>query len=189
MEQSRRGANRVPTQGPGEDQAPGKALRAGQSPDGNRVPRAFDFCRLHAASIDLDGNRLGDRHMRLSFRSDRISGMDFARNVAASDTVNPCLRRTLAQKSHGSNPAASDLDLFVTRLDYFLCGTYRCELGNHRAGRKGSSHGLGGVAGCLRAHAAPGDLVRDDLARAPQTGGTERSEENYGGNGRKKLAV
>jgi hypothetical protein len=75
--------------------------------------------------------------------------MVFAGNVAPSVTINPCLRRTLAQKSQGSNPAASHLHLCVARLDYFLCGTYRCQLGNHRAGREGTSQGVGGVAGCL----------------------------------------
>ena len=48
---------------------------------------------------------------------------------------------------------------------------------------------LGGVAGCLRTHAIPGDLVRGGLAPAPQTGGTERSKKNHGRNGRKKRAV
>jgi hypothetical protein len=55
----------------------------------------------------LDGNRLVDRHLRLSVRGGRMPGMGVSRNVASSDTVNPCLRGTLAQKSHGSNPAAS----------------------------------------------------------------------------------
>ena len=30
------------------------------------------------------------------------------------------------KKSGGSNPAASGLHLFVSRLAYFMCGTYRC---------------------------------------------------------------
>src|ERR1700733_12801228 len=133
MEQRRGAASRVPAQGPGEDQAPGKALHARQPPGGNRVPRAFDFRRVLAASIDLDGTRLVDRAHRLSLRVGRMSDMVFARNVASSNTVDSCLRRTLAQKSHGSNPAASNLHLFVTRLDYFLCDTQSRKLENHRA--------------------------------------------------------
>jgi hypothetical protein len=35
--------------------------------------------------------------------------------------------------------AASHLYVFVHRLAYFLCGTYRRELANHWAGRRGSS--------------------------------------------------
>src|SRR5208282_2696604 len=124
MEQRRRAASRIRAQGPAEDQAPGTALRAGQSPVRNRVLRAFDLRRAHAASIDLDGNRLVDRHLRLSLRSGRISDMVFARNVASSDPVNPCLRGTLAQKSHRTNPAASHISLSDTRLDYFLCCSY-----------------------------------------------------------------
>src|SRR5580698_4718986 len=134
MEQRCGPASRVPAQGPAEDQAPGKALRAGQSPVGNCVPRAFDFRRVHAASIDLDGTKLVDWHLRLSYSSGRISDMVFAGNVVASDPVNPCLRGALAQKSHSANPAASHINLSVTRLDYFLCCSYRCQLGNHRAG-------------------------------------------------------
>src|SRR5271167_101916 len=95
MEQYRGAASRVPAQGPAEDQAPGPALRAWQSPDSNRVPRDSDFRPVHAASIELDGNRLGDRHLHLSVRIGRRSGMGFAANVASSDTVNPCLRGTL----------------------------------------------------------------------------------------------
>src|ERR1700683_5315470 len=64
-------------------------------------------------------------------------------------------------------------------LDYFLCGTYGCELENHWPGREGSSQGLGGVAGGLRAHTA-GDLVLGGLATASKTGRTERSKKNSG---------
>ncbi len=49
--------------------ASGPALRSWQSPDINRVPRDSDFRPVHAASIELDGNRLGDRHLRLIVRS------------------------------------------------------------------------------------------------------------------------
>jgi hypothetical protein len=166
MEQRCGPAWRVPAQGPAEDQAPGAALRARQYPDGNPVPRDADFRLVHAASIDLDGTRLGDRYLGLSVGSGGMPGMGFAANLASTDTVNPFLRRTLAQKSHGSTPAASDLHLSVTGLDYFLCGTHCCELENHRAGREGSSYGVGGGAGSLRAHAIPVALVRGGLAPA-----------------------
>src|SRR5271167_2344754 len=126
MEQYRGAGSRVPAPGPAEDQAPGPALRAWQSPDRNRVPRDSDFRPVYAAAIELDGNRLGDRHLRLSVRIGRISGMGFAGNVAPRDPDDPRVRGALAQKSGGSNPAASDLHLCVSRLDYFLCGTYRC---------------------------------------------------------------
>src|ERR1700693_224394 len=107
MEQRRGAASRVPAQGPAEDQAPGPALRAWQYPDGIRVLRDAVFRPVHAASIELDGNRLGHRHLRLSARIGRMSDMVIAGYVAASDTVNPRVRGALAQKSGGSNPAAS----------------------------------------------------------------------------------
>jgi len=105
--------------------------------------------------------------------------MGFAGNVASSDTVNASVRGALAQKSGSSDPAASDFQVCVRWLDYFLCGTYGCELENHWPGREGSSQGLGGVAGGLRAHTA-GDLVLGGLATASKTGRTERSKKNSG---------
>ena len=48
----------------------------------NRVPRDSDFRRVHAQSIELDGNRLGDGYLRLSIRIGRSSDMGFAANVA-----------------------------------------------------------------------------------------------------------
>src|SRR5580692_3878860 len=101
MEQYRGAASRVPAQGRAEDQAPGAALRAGQYPGGNPAPRDADFRLVHAASIDLDGNRLGDRYLGLSVGSSGMPSMGFAANVASSDRVNPCVRGALAQKSHG----------------------------------------------------------------------------------------
>src|ERR1700733_12144608 len=128
MEQRRRAVSRLPArfpaQGPAENQAPGPALRTWKYPNGNRVHRDSDFCLVHAPSSDLDGNRLVDKRMRLNVRIGRSSDMGFAANVASRVTDHACLRRTLAQKSGGSNSAASNLHLFVYRLAYFLCGAY-----------------------------------------------------------------
>src|ERR1035437_6117603 len=85
MEQCRGASGRVPAQGPAEDQARGSALRAGESRDANRVPRTSGFCGVHAASIELDGNRLGNWHLRLSVRVSRIPVMDDAGDVASEE--------------------------------------------------------------------------------------------------------
>src|SRR5580704_17068372 len=126
MERRCGAASRLPAKGPAEDRAPGAALRAGRYPESNPAPRDADFRLVHEASIDLDGNRLGDRYLGLSVRSGGMPGLGFAASVASSDTVNPCVRRALAQKSHGLHPATSDLHLSVPRLDYFLCGSHCC---------------------------------------------------------------
>ena len=143
MEQ-RRGTDRrlparFPALGPAENQAPGPALRTWKYPNGNRVHRDSDFCLVHAPSSDLDGNGLGHRHLRPGFCFGRGPDVDFAANVASRVTIHACVRRTLAQKSGGSNSAASNLYLFVYRLAYFLRGAYGGELVNHWAGRGSSS--------------------------------------------------
>src|SRR6202050_2125541 len=105
MEQRRRAVSRLPArfpaQGPAENQARGPALRTWKYPNGNRVHRDSDFCLVHAASIDLDGNRLVGKYMRLSIRIGRSSDMGFAAHLASRDAVNACVRRTLAQESGG----------------------------------------------------------------------------------------
>src|SRR6202021_530766 len=140
MEQRRGAVSRLPArfpaQGPAEDQARGPALRTWKYPNGNRVHRDSDFCLVHAASIALGGYRLVDKCMRLSIRIGRRSDMGSAANLASRDTVNACVRRTLVQKSGGSNSAASDLYLFVYRLACFLCGTYGCLFVNYWGGRR-----------------------------------------------------
>src|SRR5580704_1071141 len=101
MEQRRGAVSRLPArfpaQGPAEDQARRPALHTWKYPDGNRVHRDSDFCLVHTASIDLDGNRLVDKCMRLSIRIGRSSDMGFAANVASRDTVNACVRRVVVQ--------------------------------------------------------------------------------------------
>jgi len=81
--------------------------------------------------------------------SRRYSHRELIVAILSGDPVHARLCGTLAPASRVSNPAAQVFNLCPDRLDYFLCGAHRGELGNRWAGRPDSPARLGRVAGGL----------------------------------------
>ena len=89
------------------------------------VPRDADFRPVHAASIELDGNRLGDRHRRPSVDIRRISSIRFAPNLASAVPINACVRGTLAQRVT-ARIRLLRISIYVSVGWILLRSTYRC---------------------------------------------------------------
>jgi hypothetical protein len=118
-----------------------------------------------------------------------MSNMGFAPNVASSDAVT----RTFVELWHKRVAARIRLlqiSIYLSIGWIIFCAALTAANWT-TIGQDVGAHPKSWVAllvVCMLMQ-IPGDLVWGGLAPAPQTGRAERSKENHGGNGRKKLAL